>query len=118
MVPCHCRVLRGLILSHRPDPAVFCGDLQPRLFLHGLDPCSASRTVASARAPDRPLYHGGVGVTSFSGLTVGVLGSFIGIHWSLGLSSGALLVVTAALLAFMSRGDREAATAAASSPAR
>ena len=58
------------------------------------------------------------GLRTFSGLTVGVLGSFIGIHWSLGLSSGALLVLTVALLAFMSRGDREQATAAASSPAR
>ena len=35
-----------------------------------------------------------------SGLTVGVLGAFIGIHWSLGLSAAALLVAVAALFVF------------------
>jgi MFS family permease len=33
-----------------------------------------------------------------SGITVGVLGSFIGIHWSLGLSAGLLLAITLGLL--------------------
>ena len=60
----------------------------------------------------------GQGFRTFSGVTVGVLGSLIGIHWSLGLSSGALLVVTVALLAFMGRSDREAGTPEAASPAR
>jgi MFS family permease len=41
------------------------------------------------------------GLRSFSGVTVGVLGSFIGVHWSLGLSAGALLLVTAALLVWV-----------------
>ncbi len=40
------------------------------------------------------------GLRAFSGLTVGVLGSVIGIHWSLGLSSIALFATTAALLAY------------------
>jgi MFS family permease len=40
------------------------------------------------------------GLRAFSGLTVGVLGGFIGVHWSLGLSAVALLAVTIALLAF------------------
>jgi MFS family permease len=41
-----------------------------------------------------------LGLRAFSGLTVGILGSLIGIHWSLALSALALLAVTAALLAF------------------
>ena len=40
------------------------------------------------------------GLRAFSGLTVGVLGGFIGVHWSLGLSATALLAVTIALFAF------------------
>ena len=41
-----------------------------------------------------------LGLRAFSGVTVGILGSLIGIHWSLALSALALLAVTAALLAF------------------
>ncbi len=55
----------------------------------------------------------GLGFRTFSGVTVGMLGSLIGIHWSLGLSSGALLVVTIALLAFMGPSDREESSTAA-----
>jgi MFS family permease len=40
------------------------------------------------------------GLRAFSGITVGVLGGFIGVHWSLGLSAVALLAVTVALFAF------------------
>jgi len=43
------------------------------------------------------------GLRAFSGLTVGVLGSLIGIHWSLALSALALLVITAGLWAFSMR---------------
>lgn len=43
------------------------------------------------------------GLRAFSGVTVGVLGSLIGIHWSLALSALALLAVTMALLAFALR---------------
>ena len=45
----------------------------------------------------------GLGLRAFSGMTVGVGGSFIGIHWSLGLSATTLLVVTMALFAFTLR---------------
>ncbi len=40
------------------------------------------------------------GLRAFSGLTVGVGGEFIGIHWSLALSAVALFVVTAGLLGY------------------
>ncbi len=50
------------------------------------------------------LYHmSNSGLRAFSGVTVGVLGSLIGIHWSLALSSMALLAITFALLAFVVR---------------
>ena len=43
------------------------------------------------------------GMRAFSGMTVGLLGSLIGIHWSLALSAVLLLGVTAVLLAFSMR---------------
>ena len=43
------------------------------------------------------------GLRAFSGITVGLLGSLIGIHWSLALSAVLLLAATAVLLAFSLR---------------
>ena len=43
------------------------------------------------------------GLRAFSGITVGFVGSVIGIHWSLALSALALLAVTSVLLAFSLR---------------
>jgi MFS family permease len=43
------------------------------------------------------------GLRSFSGVTIGVLGAFIGIHWSLAASGMALLAACIALLAFAMR---------------
>jgi MFS family permease len=43
------------------------------------------------------------GLRAFSGVTVGVLGSLIGIHWSLALSALVLLAAMAVLLAFSMR---------------
>jgi MFS family permease len=40
------------------------------------------------------------GLRAFSGVTVGFVGAFIGIHWSLAISAMALMAVTLALLAF------------------
>lgn len=46
------------------------------------------------------------GLRAFSGVTVGVVGGLIGIHWSLALSSMILLAVTLALFAFASQKSR------------
>jgi len=40
------------------------------------------------------------GLKAFSGITVGVLGSLIGVHWSLAISAMILMAVTMALFAF------------------
>ena len=40
------------------------------------------------------------GLRAFSGVTVGVVGGLIGVHWSLAISAMALLAVTVALFAF------------------
>jgi len=40
---------------------------------------------------------GGLGMRAFSGITVGLLGAAIGIHWSLGLSAVVLLTFLLAL---------------------
>jgi hypothetical protein len=40
------------------------------------------------------------GLRAFSGVTIGVVGGLIGIHWSLAISAMALLAVTVTLLAF------------------
>jgi MFS family permease len=43
------------------------------------------------------------GMRAFSGVTVGVVGGLIGIHWSLALSAMTLMAVTLALFAFTTR---------------
>jgi MFS family permease len=42
------------------------------------------------------------GLRAFSGVTIGVVGGLIGIHWSLAISAMALFTITLALLAFAS----------------
>ncbi len=44
-----------------------------------------------------------LGLRAFSGVTVGLMGSLIGIHWSLALSAMVLLAVTISLLALATR---------------
>jgi MFS family permease len=44
-----------------------------------------------------------LGLRAFSGVTIGVVGGMIGIHWSLALSAMALLAITIGLLAFNAR---------------
>jgi sugar phosphate permease len=43
------------------------------------------------------------GMRAFAGVTVGMAGSLIGVHWSLALSAAALLVITIGLLAYEMR---------------
>ena len=45
----------------------------------------------------------GLGLRAFSGITVGIAGSQIGIHWSLAVSAMALLAITTCLLAYTIR---------------
>jgi MFS family permease len=47
-----------------------------------------------------------MGLKAFSGVTVGVLGGLIGVHWSLAASALVLLTVTVALFAFTMPGER------------
>jgi uncharacterized membrane protein len=47
-----------------------------------------------------------LGLRAFSGVTVGIMGGLIGIHWSLALSSMVLLAVIMGLLAFTLRTAR------------
>jgi len=47
------------------------------------------------------------GLRAFSGVTVGVMGSLIGVHWSLALSALALAAVTLGLLAFATRSSAD-----------
>jgi len=48
----------------------------------------------------------GLGMRAFSGVTVGIIGGLIGIHWSLALSAMALLAVIIGLFAFTLRRAR------------
>jgi MFS family permease len=68
---------------------------------------SMAQTLVQVHAPEQVrgrvigLYNlANSGLRSFSGLTVGVLGSLIGVHWSLAASAMALLGACLALLAF------------------
>lgn len=69
-----------------------------------------AQTLVQLRAP--PEIRGRViglfnmsalGMRTFSGITVGVVGGFIGIHWSLALSAMALLCVVVMLLQYLLR---------------
>ena len=47
-----------------------------------------------------------LGLRAFAGVTVGLLGGAIGIHWSLAISATALLVLAGATLAWQSASAR------------
>jgi MFS family permease len=69
-----------------------------------------AQTLVQLRAPESErgrvigLYIlSGLGMRAFSGVTIGIVGGLIGIHWSLALSALALLAVIATLLGFSIR---------------
>jgi MFS family permease len=90
---------------------LFCAGLLNLAFM------SMAQTLVQLRAPAQlrgrliGLFNmSSNGLKAFSGVTVGVVGGLIGIHWSLGISAMALLAVTVALFAFSIRGhEREEA---------
>jgi MFS family permease len=72
---------------------------------------SMSQTLVQLHAPVQlrgrliGLYNtANNGMRAFSGVTVGIVGSVIGVHWSLALSAITLFAVTAGLWAFSIRG--------------
>jgi MFS family permease len=69
-----------------------------------------AQTLVQIHAPERirgrviGLYSmSSLGLRAFAGVTVGLMGSLVGIHWSLALSAMALLSITISLLAFTTR---------------
>lgn len=69
---------------------------------------SMAQTLVQLRAPTKlrgrliGLFNtSNNGLKAFSGLTVGVVGGLVGVHWSLALSAMILLAVTIALFAFV-----------------
>lgn len=69
-----------------------------------------AQTLVQIHAPERirgrviGLYNmSGLGLRAFAGVTVGLMGSLVGIHWSLALSAAALLSIIISLLAFTAR---------------
>jgi len=69
-----------------------------------------SQTLVQLHAPEHlrgrviGLYNmSSNGLRAFSGVTVGIVGSLIGIHWSLALSALVLLMAAIALLSFSMR---------------
>jgi MFS family permease len=74
---------------------------------------SMAQTIVQLRSPPQlrgrliGLYAmASMGLKAFSGVTVGVAGGLIGVHWSLALSAMVLLAITLALLAFATPGHR------------
>jgi predicted MFS family arabinose efflux permease len=77
---------------------------------------SMAQTIVQLLAPPRLrgrliglFAMSSMGLKAFSGVTVGVLGGLIGVHWSLALSAMVLLAITVGLFAFTIPGQRQVA---------
>lgn len=76
---------------------------------------SMAMTLVQLNAPDEVrgrvigFYSiSALGLRAFSGVSVGLGGMIVGIHWSLALSAGALFAVTLGLMAFIARSSTAA----------
>ena len=76
-----------------------------------------AQTLVQLRAPREirgrviGLYNmSSLGMRTFSGVTIGVIGVYIGIHWSLALSALVLLVIVAMLFTYLARPESAAMT--------
>jgi MFS family permease len=81
---------------------LFCAGLLNLAFM------SMAQTLVQLQAPSRlrgrliGLFNtSNNGLKAFSGVTVGVVGGLVGVHWSLALSAMILLAVTIGLFAFV-----------------
>jgi MFS family permease len=100
-----CTVIIGFAAStsyHLSIALLFCAGLLNLAFL------SMAQTLVQLQAPSQlrgriiGLFNtSNNGLKAFSGVTVGVVGGLIGIHWSLALSAMVLLAVTVALFALV-----------------
>jgi hypothetical protein len=75
---------------------------------------SIAQTLVQMLAPPRVrgsvvgLFNTAIlGLRAGSGITVGVLGAIIGVHWSLALSAAAVVVTAAGMLAMSQMGGSE-----------
>ena len=78
---------------------------------------SMAQTLVQLRAPPEirgrviGLYNmSSLGMRTFSGVTIGVIGGYIGIHWSLALSALVLLVIITMLFTYLARPESTATT--------
>ncbi len=100
-----CLAITGFATTSSYPAAIallFCAGLLNLAFL------SMAQTLVQLRAPNQlrgrliglfNMSHNGL--KAFSGVTVGVIGGLIGIHWSLAISAMILLAVTVALFALV-----------------
>lgn len=87
---------------------LFCAGLLNLTFSSMAQTIVQLRSPAALRGRVIGLYSmASMGFKAFSGLTVGVVGGLIGVHWSLALSAMVLMTITLALFAFSIPGLRQ-----------
>ena len=80
------------------DRVAVCRRLLRAVVQHDGAGAGADQCAADIRGRVVGLFNmAGLGMRAFSGITVGLVGAVIGIHWSLGLSAAVLLVFLSVL---------------------